>query len=107
MPEKTVLEELQRWYRSNCDGDWEHSYGISIRTSDNPGWIVEIDLAGTDLENRVFESLRKSVSDDDYLFCSVETKDDELFFRGSGDATKLEALLLIFLRWAGQANVTS
>ncbi|MBX3110363.1 MAG: immunity 53 family protein, partial [Fimbriimonadaceae bacterium] len=42
-----VFERLQDWYLGECDGDWEHSYGVKIDTLDNPGWIVTIDLAGT------------------------------------------------------------
>ena len=26
------LKRLQDWYISQCDGDWEHTYGISIAT---------------------------------------------------------------------------
>jgi hypothetical protein len=28
---------LEAWYASRCDGEWEHGYGISIETLDNPG----------------------------------------------------------------------
>ena len=34
---------IEKWYESNCDGDWEHSYGVKIETLDNPGWSVKID----------------------------------------------------------------
>lgn len=44
-----VLQEIQSWYISNCNGDWEHSFGVSIDTLDNPGWSVRIDLADTGL----------------------------------------------------------
>jgi hypothetical protein len=43
---------LQSWYQSQCDGDWEHEFGIRIETLDNPGWHIEIDLTGTDTEGR-------------------------------------------------------
>jgi len=33
-----VMERIQDWYRRQCDGDWEHSYGVKIETLDNPGW---------------------------------------------------------------------
>ena len=32
------------WYKTNCDGDWEHSYGITLQTLDNPGWHLTVDL---------------------------------------------------------------
>lgn len=42
---------LEAWYQQNCDGYWEHSYGIEIETLDNPGWHVKIDLRETDYVN--------------------------------------------------------
>ncbi|WP_203237204.1 Imm53 family immunity protein [Streptomyces gilvosporeus] len=34
------LSSLTAWYTSQCDGGWEHEYGIRIETLDNPGWSV-------------------------------------------------------------------
>ncbi|HEX8425051.1 immunity 53 family protein [Hymenobacter sp.] len=48
-----LLNRIQRWYTINCNGDWEHSYGVSIATLDNPGWSVILDLQETCLENAV------------------------------------------------------
>ncbi|MGL1935698.1 MAG: immunity 53 family protein [Fibrobacterales bacterium] len=45
-----IIERLQEWYRSNCNGDWEHSFGVSIDTLDNPGWIIKFDLQDTSLQ---------------------------------------------------------
>ena len=44
---KETIERIQDWYKLNCNGDWEHSYGFSIATLDNPGWTIRIDLAET------------------------------------------------------------
>jgi hypothetical protein len=30
------------WYTKQCNGDWEHSYGIRIDTIDNPGWSLTL-----------------------------------------------------------------
>ena len=38
---------IEQWYVSQCNGEWEHSYGIKINTLDNPGWHVAIDLKET------------------------------------------------------------
>jgi hypothetical protein len=35
---------LEEWFASNCDGEWEQTQGVSIQTTDNPGWWVKIDL---------------------------------------------------------------
>ena len=53
------LTQLQQWYLSNCNGDWEHTYGVSIGTLDNPGWSVKIELTGTPCDGR--DLARKSV----------------------------------------------
>ena len=50
-----MIKELENWYQSNCNEEWEHQFGIRIVTLDNPGWKVEIDLEGTKLENIVFK----------------------------------------------------
>ncbi len=45
----SLLQELEQWYLRQCDGEWEHSFGMRIETIDNPGWVIEVDLAGTRL----------------------------------------------------------
>lgn len=52
---KETIERIQDWYKINCNGDWEHSYGYQIETLDNPGWAIKIDLAETALENLEFQ----------------------------------------------------
>lgn len=97
-----ALAELQDWYRSQCDGDWEHSEGISIDTLDNPGWEIEISLQGTELEWRSFPEHSYGVgknadtSGDDWLSCKVEEK----VFKGFGGPYKLEEMIKIFLDWS-------
>ncbi|QDU82836.1 hypothetical protein Pla110_45990 [Polystyrenella longa] len=34
------LLALQAWYHYRCDGEWEHRYGLTIETCDNPGWQI-------------------------------------------------------------------
>ncbi|MFE4018167.1 Imm53 family immunity protein [Streptomyces sp. NPDC059101] len=43
------LSSLTAWFTRQCDGDWEHGFGIRIETLDNPGWSVEVDLEETGL----------------------------------------------------------
>lgn len=71
MPEPDSLDGLQRWYRSQCDGDWEHGAGVEIATLDNPGWTIGVSLSGTALESRPFERI-KSERTDDWLHAWVE-----------------------------------
>lgn len=49
------LSWLSQWYLSQCDSDWEHSYGVKIDTLDNPGWSLKIDLTDTPLIGQAFE----------------------------------------------------
>lgn len=44
---QTGAARLAAWFAKQCNGDWEHSHGIKISTTDNPGWMVEISLTGT------------------------------------------------------------
>lgn len=82
------IKALMDWYASNCDGDWEHTFGVKIETSDNPGWIFEVNIIETDLEGKtVYE---KSTENDDDWFI---VKSDGETFKGLGDPTKLGFLL--------------
>ncbi len=51
------LNWLSQWYLAQCDGDWEHTYGVKVGTLDNPGWQLKIDLTGTPMEGHAFERL--------------------------------------------------
>ncbi len=96
-----ALGELQTWYLSQCDGDWEHSYGISIGTLDNPGWSFVVDLADTDMDGRTFEPVERGVGadslrdDPDWLACKVADNR----FVAHGGPQKLEEIVAIFLSW--------
>lgn len=37
-----MLHDLELYYRERCDGTWEHRYGFTIESCDNPGWIINI-----------------------------------------------------------------
>lgn len=93
-----VLQEIQNWYSQQCDGDWEHSYGITIDTLDNPGWTVRIDLFDTDCLNRPFQQIARgdSESDQDWIYCKVESNQ----FLGTSGPKNLNEILGIFLHWA-------
>jgi hypothetical protein len=98
----TILLRLQEWFARQCDGNWEHNEGVSIESCDNPGWWVKIGLKGTRLENVAFEPLSENVdhrghpAGPRWIDCRV--LDGQ--WSGSGDETKLERILEIFLSWA-------
>ena len=41
------MQRLHEWFARQCDGEREHMSGVSIKTTDNPGWWVTVDLEGT------------------------------------------------------------
>lgn len=91
------LQSIQNWYKLQCNGDWEHEYGIKIQTLDNPGWNISIDLTNTILQGFTIE---KNVdnSDNDWFYF----KSDGKVFSGSGDPNKLNILLEEFISFALQ-----
>jgi len=62
---------LQAWYATQCNGEWEHEYGIKIDTLDNPGWSVTIDLKDTTLADRTYERQAIHRSAHEWVMTSV------------------------------------
>ena len=102
------LIKLQNWYQSQCNEDWEHSYGIKIDNIDNPGWAVKIDLTETELEHVKFPEISYGIGDnadssrDDWMLC----RRVDNVFAGFGGPHKLDDVLEIFLEWANQNQPT-
>ena len=72
---KETIERIQDWYKINCNGDWEHSYGFKIATLDNPGWAIKIDIAETALENLEFQrEYQNPKNDSDWFQIRTENK---------------------------------
>jgi len=100
----SALSELEKWYRSQCNGEWEHGEGISIGTLDNPGWSMEVSLRGTALEDASFQERSYGVgknaepSGEDWLTCKIVDKK----FKGFGGPFKLAEMVGIFLDWAAK-----
>lgn len=91
-----ILYWLTDWYKMNCNGDWEHSYGIQINNVIGFGWTVEINLSDTALENRVLEKLEINNGENDWFFC----KAIDNIFTGGGDINKLTQILETFKAWS-------
>lgn len=86
------LDWLMAWYRSRCDGDWEHQHGVRIGTIDNPGWSLDVDIAetvhaGTSMPQKLIER-----SENDWIF--AEVKDD--VFRARGGTGNLSEMINLF-----------
>jgi hypothetical protein len=94
---------LQQWYANQCDDDWEHRFGITIQTLDNPGWLVTVDLTGTAMQGIGMKEVGQ-LSDinhsgfrgkHDWLHCKVE----EDRFLGAGGPFSLLSICDVFKRW--------
>ncbi|WP_363168921.1 immunity 53 family protein [uncultured Lamprocystis sp.] len=97
-----ALAQLQDWYLSQCNGDWEHTYGVSIGTLDNPGWSLVVELTDSNLDGRSFAPVSHgvgadSVEDDpDWLTCEVKSNR----FVAHGGPLKLDEMIMVFVKWA-------
>lgn len=92
------IARLQHWYHAQCNGDWEHQFGIRICTLDNPGWMVDIDLADTVLVDKQFPAVSFDRNEHDWVRCKIERS----IFKGRGGAENLGEILRIFFNWTEQ-----
>ncbi len=90
------FEKLQKWYLSQCDEDWEHTYGVEIKTLDNPGWILRIDISDTELEGVIMQRSIIERSETDWI--QYEVTGDK--FVSCGGALNLAEMVDVFLRIA-------
>lgn len=71
----TTLDRLQDWYLSMCDGDWEHEFGISIKTLDKPGWSIQVEKESLP-EDFVDPLIWEERSEDDWI--SIRFQEEQL-----------------------------
>ncbi len=86
---------LEDWYASQCNGKWEHSYGIRLRTLDNPGWHLSICLNETGFENKKFQEISNDRTEHDWVHCRVQNSK----FDAHCGPKNLEEMIEIFLTW--------
>jgi hypothetical protein len=84
---------IEAWLLAQCNGDWEHSYGLSIETTDNPGWYVQVDLRGTAWEDLNLIVSRIERTDSSWI--QIEVRDGK--FVGSGGIGCLNEILSRFM----------
>ncbi len=92
---RSSLSKLEQWYASQCNGDWEHAYGVRIDTLDNPGWTVAIDLRDTRKEFCVLERQKIARTENDWIQYWVEERQ----FRVGCGPLNLSEATEIFVRW--------
>ncbi len=89
------LSALERWYASQCNGDWEHGYGVRIDTLDNPGWRVRINLHGTKKQRSPLGTVKVDRTEDDWIHYWVEKQE----FHIACGALNLSEAIDIFVKW--------
>lgn len=95
------LSWLEQWYRAQCDGDWEHEWGVRIATLDNPGWTVAIDLEETTLSGRTYDGTDIRRSESDWVMATVSGD----VFQASCGPLNLGEVLRLFRDWVTSVSV--
>ncbi len=96
----TDLEWLCEWFLHQCNGDWEHEFGITIETLDNPGWSLRVDLASTALSEVEFASQEIEVEG---RWMRLWKDDEAAVFHGAGAPTTLPLMISRFREWVTAA----
>jgi hypothetical protein len=93
------IQLLREWYAEQCNGVWEHSWGIKIDTLDNPGWSLQVDLMETALQDVAMDPIKVDYEAEiDWMFCRVK---ENVFYAHCG-INRLEEMIMIFIDWAQQ-----
>lgn len=95
--EANALSRLEDWYSGECNGDWEHSYGVTIETLDNPGWIVKVDLSETVWEGMEVPREVNQRSEHDWIQIEISKSQ----FIGCGGVRNLSEVIDAFLGLVG------
>ncbi|WP_410652829.1 Imm53 family immunity protein [Amycolatopsis sp. cmx-4-54] len=92
---ESSFEFLQSWYADQCNGDWEHEFGIKISTLDNPGWHVVVDILETDLEGRKVERSESEPGAEGWIW----SRSDGEKYTSACDPTSLAKALFWFRKF--------
>lgn len=95
-----LLSTIEEWYALQCNGDWEHNYGVKIETLDNPGWSFKVDLFEIEINDFDFEEISIDRSENDWLRCWKE----DGAFHGVGGPHNLHELVKIFGQFITSAH---
>lgn len=98
-----MIDYLLQWYLTQCDGDWEHRYGIDIHTLDNPGWALKIDLIATPLQGKALERTIVDRDPNDW----VQLWSDGATFEAACGPQNLPEAVEGFKRFVGSIRDTS
>ena len=91
----SIINWLEKWYESNCNGDWEHTFGVAISTLDNPGWHVQLNVIETTYEDVIFDDVIIERTDNDWVHCKKIEGNVEC----AGGPKNLGEMLEIIKKW--------
>ena len=92
----SIINWLEEWYESNCNGDWEHCYNnVEISTLDNPGWRLRVNVTQTIYEDAIFKDVIIERTDNDWVHC--RKKDGNIDC--AGGSRNLSEMLEIVKQW--------
>lgn len=91
--ESEILNWISNWYKIECNGDWEHIYGLIINI--NPEKVfIEIDLEDTRFDN---ETKMNVIDTENSQFDWISLKIENQKYIGQGDRSKLIPILETFI----------
>jgi Immunity protein 53 len=91
---------LEKWYSSQCDGEWEHGSGIDINTLDNPGWTLKINVRGTKAANKELGRIQINRTEEDWIHYWVENGQ----FNAACGPLNLSETIRLFVDWFENSN---
>jgi len=86
---------LEQWYLRQCNGEWEHGFGVEISTIDNPGWSATIGLHDTAKQDAVFPRVKIDRGHDDWIHYWAEKEE----FQIRCGPLNLSEAIGIFVKW--------
>jgi hypothetical protein len=95
------IAQICSWYAAQCNGDWEHKYGVRIDSLDNPGWQVAVDVAETDRAGTPFAPIEWQGSD---RWLTAEREGDEVVMYCG--PRELDAALEILATWLSGSSTS-
>jgi hypothetical protein len=90
-----MLKWLQNWFANECDGDWERNQIIFLRSTSNPGWLLEVDLSDIPLDTLAFDAIDVQRSATDWVICTLTDGK----FTGAGGTQNLIEIVELFHAW--------
>lgn len=90
-----ILDWVQDWFTNQCDGMWEHGYGVRVNMISEPGWHVRIELRNTPWAEKKTELVREKLPTGEIVYYEVKNG----YFEAKGGISTLEILLNIFKKW--------